>query len=45
MLKTVSFSVFLSYVYADFSNDNVRNSSNEAITAVLKKNIAFNETD
>lgn len=37
MLKTISFSVFLSYVYADFSNDNVTNSSYEAITAVLQK--------
>lgn len=33
-------------MYTDFSNDNVRNSSNEEITAVLeKKKIAFNKPD
>lgn len=33
-------------MYTDFSNDNVRNSSNEEITVVLeKKKIAFNKPD
>lgn len=31
--------MFLSYVYTDFSNDNVMNSSYKAITAVLPKNL------
>ena len=35
--------MFLSYVYTDYSNDNVCKSSNEEITAVLEKN-AFNKT-
>lgn len=45
MLKPISFSVFLSYACTGFSNDNIRNSSNEAITAVIEKKITFNKTD
>lgn len=45
ILKTHLFFCIPQLYYTDVSNDNVRNSSNEAITMVLKEEFAFNKMD